>query len=96
MQALPNQSTPQNEHYQDVGLLTEFEQYQNEHLQNEQYPDIRDGFYDSPGDYHMGAFNPSIHQPWDGREQLCNESDHSYGQYPDNIPPLHRNEQYMF
>ena len=40
MQALSNQSTPQNEHYQDVGLHTEFEQYQNEHLQNEQYPNI--------------------------------------------------------
>ena len=97
VQALSNQSTPQNEHYQDVGLHTEFEQYQNGHLQNEQYPDIRDGFYNSPGDYHMShcACSPPIHQPWDGREQ-CNEPDHSYGQYQDNIPPLHRNEQYMF
>ena len=58
------QSTPQNEHYQDIGLLTEFEQYQNGHLQNEQYPNIRDGFYDSPGDYHMSVCNPPIHQPW--------------------------------
>ena len=52
MQALSNQSTPQNEHYQDVDLHTEFEQYQNGHLQNELYPNIRDGFYNSPGDYH--------------------------------------------
>ena len=36
-----------------------------------------------------------IHQPWDGSEQ-CNESDQSYGQYQDNIPPLYRNKQYMF
>ena len=35
MQALSSQSTPRNEHYQDVGLHTEYEQYQNEHLQNE-------------------------------------------------------------
>ena len=27
MQALSNQSTPQNEHYQDVDLHNEFEQY---------------------------------------------------------------------
>ena len=52
MQALPNQPTSQNEHYQDLGLHTEFEQYNNRHLQNEPYPDIRDGFYDSPGDSH--------------------------------------------
>ena len=30
-----------------------------------------------------------------GSEQY-NESDHSYGQYQDNIPPLHRNKQYVF
>ena len=43
VQAPLTHSTLQNEHYQDIGLLTEFEQYQNGHLQNEQYPDIRDG-----------------------------------------------------
>ena len=73
MQALPNQSTPQNKNYQDVGLLTEFEQYQNGHLQNEQYSDIRDGFYDSPEDYYMSACNSPIHQRWEEREQ-CNEA----------------------
>ena len=95
MQALPNQSTPQNEHYQDVGLYTEIEQFQNGHLQNEQYSDIRDGFYDSPGDYHMSACNSLIHQPWDDGKQ-CSEPVQSYGQYQDNIPQLHRNEQFMF
>ena len=97
MQAPLTQSTPQNEHCQDVGLHIECEQYQNEQLQNEQYPDIRDGFYNSPGDYQTShcACNPLIHQPWDGRKQY-NEPDQSYGQYQDNILTLHRNEQYMF